>query len=177
MLEQQYTELAELAGGFIHEIKNHVSTLGLNLQLLAEDFENPETQRERRALERIQRLQGESVSHILNVCETADPPFAGGLRWNATPDDGRPKPVSWFQASLRFAMPLLAISGPVIYVHCYNGIDRSAAARCSGGERPRSDRSAARRDSGGPRALGDRVRATRCETLAGAEALTLSPFP
>jgi two-component system, NtrC family, sensor histidine kinase HydH len=59
MLDQQYTELAELAGGFIHEIKNHLSTLGLNLQLLAEDFENPETQRERRALERIQRLQGE----------------------------------------------------------------------------------------------------------------------
>src|SRR5262249_46357431 len=49
----------ELAGGFIHEIKNHLSTLGLNLQLLAEDFEDPETQRERRALERIQRLQTE----------------------------------------------------------------------------------------------------------------------
>src|SRR5258707_9545883 len=59
MLDHQYTELAELAGGFIHEIKNHLSTLGLNLQLLAEDFENPETQRERRALERISRLQGE----------------------------------------------------------------------------------------------------------------------
>ena len=24
------TELAELAGGFIHEIKNHISTLNLN---------------------------------------------------------------------------------------------------------------------------------------------------
>src|SRR5258707_5328613 len=61
MLDHQYTELAELAGGFIHEIKNHLSTLGLNLQLLAEDFENPETQRERRALERIQRLQTECL--------------------------------------------------------------------------------------------------------------------
>ncbi len=55
----QYAELAELAGGFIHEIKNHLSTLSLNLQLLAEDFENPETQRERRAFTRVQRLQGE----------------------------------------------------------------------------------------------------------------------
>src|SRR6266446_8886835 len=55
----QYAELAELAGGFIHEIKNHLSTLGLNLQLLAEDFENPETQRERRAFTRVQRLQSE----------------------------------------------------------------------------------------------------------------------
>jgi signal transduction histidine kinase len=54
-----YAELAELAGGFIHEIKNHLSTLGLNLQLLAEDFANPETQRERRSLARVQRLQSE----------------------------------------------------------------------------------------------------------------------
>jgi signal transduction histidine kinase len=54
-----YAELAELAGGFIHEIKNHLSTLGLNLQLLAEDFQEPESHRERRALERIQRLQQE----------------------------------------------------------------------------------------------------------------------
>jgi len=55
----QYAELAELAGGFIHEIKNHLSTLGLNLQLLAEDFGTPESHRERRALERVHRLQSE----------------------------------------------------------------------------------------------------------------------
>lgn len=59
MLTEQYAELAELAGGFIHEIKNHISTLGLNLQLLAEDFQDPQSRRERRALDRIQRLQGE----------------------------------------------------------------------------------------------------------------------
>ena len=56
---QQYTELAELAGGFIHDIKNHLGTLSLNLQLLAEDFEDPQTPRERRALERVNRLHGE----------------------------------------------------------------------------------------------------------------------
>jgi signal transduction histidine kinase len=54
-----YAALAELAGGFIHEIKNHLNTLNLNLQLLGEDFQNPETQRERRALTRVQKLQGE----------------------------------------------------------------------------------------------------------------------
>jgi signal transduction histidine kinase len=59
MLQQQYDELAELAGGFIHEIKNHLSTLGLNLQLLAEDFAEPQSQRERRAFDRVKRLQGE----------------------------------------------------------------------------------------------------------------------
>jgi signal transduction histidine kinase len=58
-MSDPYTELAELAGGFIHEIKNHLSTFGLNLQLLAEDFNDPQTQRERRAFERVQRLQNE----------------------------------------------------------------------------------------------------------------------
>ena len=48
-----------MAGSFIHEIKNHLSTLGLNIQLLAEDFQQPQNQRERRALERISRLQSE----------------------------------------------------------------------------------------------------------------------
>ena len=59
MLNERDVELAELAGGFIHEIKNHLSTLGLNLQLLAEDFEEPRDQRERRALDRVHRLQSE----------------------------------------------------------------------------------------------------------------------
>ena len=57
--QKSYFELAELAGSFIHEIKNHLSTLGLNLQLLAEDFQEPQSQRERRALERVKRLQDE----------------------------------------------------------------------------------------------------------------------
>jgi signal transduction histidine kinase len=60
VVNQEYAELAELAGGFVHDLKNHLSTLRLNLQLLAEDFHDPQTQRERRALDRIQRLQNES---------------------------------------------------------------------------------------------------------------------
>jgi two-component system sensor histidine kinase HydH len=54
-----YLELAEVAGGFIHEIKNHLNTLTLNLQLLAEEFETQETQKERRAYERVNRLHDE----------------------------------------------------------------------------------------------------------------------
>jgi signal transduction histidine kinase len=50
---------AELAGGFIHEIKNHLNTLSLNLQLLAEDFEDAQTPRERKALERVTKLSDE----------------------------------------------------------------------------------------------------------------------
>jgi signal transduction histidine kinase len=59
VVNQEYAELAELAGGFVHDIKNHLSTLRLNLQLLAEDFQDPQTQRERRALDRVLRLQNE----------------------------------------------------------------------------------------------------------------------
>jgi signal transduction histidine kinase len=59
VFHQQYAELAELAGGFVHDLKNHLSTLRLNLQLLAEDFQDPQSQRERRALDRVQRLQNE----------------------------------------------------------------------------------------------------------------------
>src|SRR5581483_6588252 len=57
--DNSYAALAELAGGFIHEIKNHLSTLGLNLQLLAEDFQEPQNPRERRALQRVHKLQAE----------------------------------------------------------------------------------------------------------------------
>ncbi|MFO0821860.1 MAG: ATP-binding protein [Gemmataceae bacterium] len=56
---QQHSELAEVAGGFIHEIKNRINALSLNLQLLAEDFATPQTPRERRALDRVNRLHGE----------------------------------------------------------------------------------------------------------------------
>lgn len=56
---QQFIDLAESTGGFIHDMKNHLGTVLLNLQLLGEDFENPETQRERRALERIQLMTSE----------------------------------------------------------------------------------------------------------------------
>lgn len=65
-LDPQYAELAELAGAFIHDVKNHLGTLKLNLQLLAEDFEPPQTQRERRALDRVRRLQGE-CEHLVDV--------------------------------------------------------------------------------------------------------------
>ena len=65
-MNEQYAQLAELAGGFIHEIKNRLSTLGLNLQLLAEDFQEPQSTRERRALERVQRVQGE-CQRLINL--------------------------------------------------------------------------------------------------------------
>lgn len=58
-MDRSDLELAELAGGFIHELKNHLGTLALNLELLGEDFAEPQNHRERRAAERIKRLSGE----------------------------------------------------------------------------------------------------------------------
>lgn len=55
-----YSDLAQLTGRLIHDIKNHISTLGLNLQLLAEDLNEPETPKERRALQRVKKLQHET---------------------------------------------------------------------------------------------------------------------
>ncbi len=58
-LVEQYTEIATLAGGLAHEIKNPLSTIRLNMELLAEDFEEGESQRERRALAKVQVVQRE----------------------------------------------------------------------------------------------------------------------
>jgi signal transduction histidine kinase len=55
----QYTEIAALAGGLAHEIKNPLSTICLNMELLAEDFVHAETPRDRRAAAKIAVVQQE----------------------------------------------------------------------------------------------------------------------
>jgi signal transduction histidine kinase len=61
-------ELATLAGGLAHEIRNPLSVFRLNLDLLVEDFANAETPRDRRALKRLKLLESECVhlERILN---------------------------------------------------------------------------------------------------------------
>jgi signal transduction histidine kinase len=54
-----YAELAALAGGLAHEIRNPLSTIRLNMELLAEDLANPQSLRERRALAKIERVEKE----------------------------------------------------------------------------------------------------------------------
>jgi len=67
MTSEHLTEVAELAGGFIHEVKNHVSTLNLNLQLLADDFTDPQNPRERRAKQRIDRVHNQAEK-LVQIC-------------------------------------------------------------------------------------------------------------
>jgi len=81
----QYTEIARLAGALAHEIKNPLSTIRLNMELLAEDLEEAQTPAQRRAAKRVnvmkrecQRLQ-DLLDDFLN--------FAKVRRLNLKPTD------------------------------------------------------------------------------------------
>lgn len=61
---ETYAEFAELVGGLAHEIRNPLSTIRLNMELLAEDFEetapdSPTKQRDRRAKAKIDLVRQE----------------------------------------------------------------------------------------------------------------------
>lgn len=60
-LVDQYTEIARLAGGLAHEIKNPLSTIRLNMELLAEDLaaSASDSPRDKRALSKVQVVQRE----------------------------------------------------------------------------------------------------------------------
>src|SRR5687767_2432697 len=67
-LRRQYHELAQLAGELAHEIKNPLSVISMNMDLLAEDFADPASPRERRALRTIAMVRNQCVrlEHLLN---------------------------------------------------------------------------------------------------------------
>ena len=59
---EHLVEVGQLVGGLAHEIKNPLSTIHLNLKLLAEDLQQPHHQDEehRRWLRRLRNVQGEA---------------------------------------------------------------------------------------------------------------------
>jgi signal transduction histidine kinase len=67
-LRVQYAELAELFGSLAHEIKNPLSVIRMNMELLAEDFADPQTPKERRALAKIEMVtrQCTRLENLLN---------------------------------------------------------------------------------------------------------------
>ena len=67
-LRAQYAEIAQLAGGLAHEIRNPLSTMCLNLDLLAEDFREPTSPRDRRVAQKIERLRKET-QRLQNILE------------------------------------------------------------------------------------------------------------
>ncbi|MDR1924161.1 MAG: two-component sensor histidine kinase [Planctomycetaceae bacterium] len=58
-MNDQYTEITRLAGGLAHEIKNPLSTIRLNIELLSEDLELIDSPQSRRAQQRIKVVQSE----------------------------------------------------------------------------------------------------------------------
>jgi len=58
-LVENYYEIAALAGGLAHEIKNPLSTIRLTMELLGEDFADSKSPRDRRALSRMELVQSE----------------------------------------------------------------------------------------------------------------------
>lgn len=63
----QYEEIAQLFGGLAHEIRNPLSTMSMNLELMAEDLQDAESPRDRRLLQKVDRVRKESrrLQHIL----------------------------------------------------------------------------------------------------------------
>jgi signal transduction histidine kinase len=56
-LVKQYNEIAQLAGALAHEIKNPLSVIGMNVELLAEDLSEAESPAARRALAKVDIVQ------------------------------------------------------------------------------------------------------------------------
>src|SRR6478735_9117420 len=67
-LRTRYAELAALAGSLAHEIKNPLSVIRMNMDLLGEDFAGPQTPKERRALSKIEMVsrQCTRLENLLN---------------------------------------------------------------------------------------------------------------
>lgn len=64
-----YSEIAALAGGLAHEIRNPLSTMSLNLDLLGEELEESDNPRDQKMLKRIHKVQSECqhLNEILNA--------------------------------------------------------------------------------------------------------------
>lgn len=58
-MRARYEELAELAGSLAHEIKNPLSVIHMNIDLLSEDLAEIESRNTRRLLERIDIVRGQ----------------------------------------------------------------------------------------------------------------------
>ena len=76
----------------------------------------------------VEALQQAGVTHVIDCrAEFNDAPLLGPnfqYLWNGVPDDGQPKPASWFQRSIQFALPALALPHVRVYAHCAAGVNR-----------------------------------------------------
>ena len=112
---QRLAQLGTLLAGFAHEVRNPLSTIGLNLQLVLEDFREPETTRDKRTQKRLATVESE-VRRLQKILEE----FLGFAR---TPEPKLvPMPVNdRIQALVDFHEPELRDAG--LSVRYYPGAD------------------------------------------------------
>ena len=117
-LRAQYAEISQLAGGLAHEIRNPLSTLSLNLDLLAEDFQGAETPRDRRVRQRVDRLKRE-VQRLYDVLENFLR-FARVQELKLTPTDLN----ALIEELCDFYEPQASTQGIVVRTHFANDLPR-----------------------------------------------------
>jgi two-component system sensor histidine kinase HydH len=85
---QRLARLGTLLAGFAHEVRNPLSTIGLNLQLVLEEFREPETPRDKRTQKRLATVEAE-VRRLQTILEEflgfarAPEPKLGSIELNA----------------------------------------------------------------------------------------------
>src|SRR5689334_20306201 len=65
---ERLAQLGTLLAGFAHEVRNPLSTIGLNLQLVLEEFQQPETARDKRTQKRLATVEAE-VRRLQKILE------------------------------------------------------------------------------------------------------------
>jgi signal transduction histidine kinase len=112
----QYSEIAALAGGLAHEIKNPLSTVGMNLELMAEDLDVEHSSRDRRLLTKIQTVQREckNLENVLNAFLQ----FARAGELNLAPTDLNQVVLEFVE----FYKPLASECGIEISPHLESGL-------------------------------------------------------
>src|SRR5262245_47891459 len=86
-LRERYQEIAQVVGGLAHELRNPLSTMNMNLELMAEDLQGAESARDRRLLQKVERVRKEG-RRLQTILEEF-------LRFARVPDlRGRTRPLS-----------------------------------------------------------------------------------
>jgi signal transduction histidine kinase len=117
--QEHLAELGTLTGGLAHEIKNPLSTIKLNLQLLCEDLRDSESDLDRRRFNRLLRLQDE-VQRLHNILDEFLR-FVGQHELQAGPVDLRgvlEEVAEFFRPQAQSKRVLLRVSLPAEPVVC-----------------------------------------------------------